>query len=86
MSQYELTQVRGQGSQHVLELASALNYTAEEWTKIFQVIKAEGFPKFYCQFDLKGLREGDVASNLRFKHDMVRNNQVVKNTLDNLDP
>lgn len=85
MPQYELTQVRGRGSQHVLEMASALNYKPEEWAKIFNVIKAEGLPKFYCQFDLKGLGSGDVASNIRFKHDKVINNQVVSNTLELLE-
>ena len=85
MSQYELTQVRGQGTVPSLEMASALNYTDDQWHKIFEVIKAEGLPKFYCQFDLKGLGSGDVASNLRFKHDKVINNQVVKNTLELLE-
>ena len=80
-SKYELTQVRGQGTVPILELASALYYTDDEWKKIFQIINAEGLPKFYCQFDLKGLGSGDVASNLRYKHDKTMNNQVVKNTL-----
>jgi hypothetical protein len=68
----------------LVELASALNYNEEEWCRVFKEIK-DCNAKFHGQFDLKNLGSGDVASNLRYKHDKDRNNMVVKNTMELLE-
>tara|TARA_Y100000817_G_scaffold314684_1_gene314566 strand:- start:791 stop:1792 length:1002 start_codon:yes stop_codon:yes gene_type:complete len=68
----------------LVELASALNYEGVEWSQLFEKVKV-GDMKFHGQFDLKKVGSGDVASNLRYKHDKDRNNLVVQNTMEVLE-
>ena len=78
---YTVTKVQGSGVVGIVEVASALNF-GEKWPEILQDLLSQGPMKLFGQFDLKGLGSGDVASNLRYKHDAAINNQVVKNTMD----
>ncbi len=69
----------------LVELASALNYDGESWSTLYEDTMNCGPIKFHGQFDLKKLGTGDVASNLRYKHDKDRNNLVVSNTVQILE-
>ena len=76
---YTMTKIRGTGSQNIVEMASALNF-GSKWSEIKGELCAQGSLSIFGQFDLKGLGSGDVASNLRYKHDREINNEVVRNT------
>ena len=78
---YTATKVQGSGDQSIAEIASALNF-GSKWPEILCDLLSQGPMKLFGQFDLKELGSGDVASNLRYKHDATINNQVIKNTLD----
>lgn len=69
----------------LVELASALNYDGENWSIVYEETMDCGPIKFHGQFDLKKLGTGDVASNLRYKHDKDINNLVVRNTIQILE-
>ena len=75
------TSVEKEGSV-LVEVASALNFNAWQWETISEKMKEFKDIKLYCQFDPKPLGSGDVASNLRYKHDKSLNNQVVRNTMN----
>ena len=76
---YTMTKIQGTGEQNIVEMASALNF-GHKWPEIEAEI-CEGSMELFAQFDLKSLGSGDVASNLRYKHDGGINNEVVRNTL-----
>jgi len=88
---YEITDIsvpnfqRDPESRRVVELASALNFSTEDFQKFIETISEDTV--LCCQFEpkVKGPGDkyphGDVSSNLRYKHDGPTNNTVVKNTL-----
>ncbi len=78
---FTLTKVNGCGTENILEIASCLNFDSK-WGELLSDLKAQNVTKIFAQFDLKSLGSGDVASNLRYKHDSEINNQVVKNMCD----
>jgi len=69
------------GKTVLVEVASALNFDPWQWEVITEKIKEYKDIKLYCQFDPKPLGSGDVASNLRYKHNKTINNRVVGNTI-----
>ena len=78
---FTLTKVNGSGSSNIVEVASCLNF-GTMWSQLLDDLKAQDLSRIFAQFDLKSLGSGDVASNLRYKHDSEINNQVVKNMGD----
>lgn len=80
---FTMTEIRGgdqMGQNNLFEVASALNF---EWDTILAKLPPEiNLLQFFGQFDLKPLGSGDVASNLRYKHDSEINNNVVKNMMN----
>lgn len=82
---YTLTSVQTseeKGKTVLVEVASALNFNPWQWETTTGKLKEFTDIKLYCQFDPKPLGSGDVASNLRYKHDKTINNRVVKNMMN----
>ena len=85
MGHFTLSQIHGYQSEvNVLEIASALNF-GDRWSEILSSIQSDGVSILFGQFDPKMLGDGDVASNLRYKHDKEINNKVVQNMYELLD-
>ena len=70
---YQINTIHGSGTKEVTEVAAALVQDTEE------VLSFLGDATLSIEAELKGLGEGDTASNLRFKGDKDKNNHVVSN-------